>query len=53
MVKHTVAWIKTPLQESVATITSSAEPVPPAYRLNGEPELAGPDSRLATETRND
>jgi hypothetical protein len=53
MVKHTVAWIKAPVQEAVAAIKSSAEPVPPAYRLNGEPELAGPDSRLAAETSND
>lgn len=53
LVKHTVAWIKTPVQESVSALKSSAEPVPPAYRIEGESELASHDGRLATETQSD
>jgi len=50
MVRHTVAWIKTPALEPVSALASSAEPVPPAYRINGESEFANPDGRLAAET---
>lgn len=46
-VKHTVAWIKTPAQELVPALKSSAEPVPPSYHINGEPELQTSNSRLA------
>ena len=51
MVRHTVAWIKTPAPDAIATLTSRAEAVPPAYRINGGPELSSPDSRLAAETQ--
>lgn len=34
MVKHTAAWIKTPVQELVPALKGGAEPVPPAYRIN-------------------
>jgi hypothetical protein len=47
MVKHTVAWIKTPAQELVPALKSSVEPVPPAYHINGEPELQTTNSQLA------
>jgi hypothetical protein len=47
MVKHTVAWSKTPAPELAAVLASSAEAVPPAYRINGEPDLQTPDGRLA------
>ena len=47
MVKHTVAWVKTPLAELVPALKGSAEPVPPAYRIDGEPELQPSNGRLA------
>jgi hypothetical protein len=50
MVKHTVAWIKTPFPETVPALKSSAEAVPPAYRLEAAPEPPGREGRLATET---
>jgi hypothetical protein len=49
MVKHTVAWVKTPASELVAALKGSAEPLPPAYHINGESELATPDGRLAAK----
>jgi hypothetical protein len=49
MVKHTVAWIKTPLQELVPTLKGGAEPVPPAYHINGEPDFQASNSRLAAK----
>jgi hypothetical protein len=49
MVKHTVAWVKAPAQELVPALSSSAEPVPPAYRIDGEPEFQTPNGRLAAE----
>lgn len=49
MVKHTVAWVKAPVQELVSALKSSAEPVPPAYRINGEPEFQTSNGRLAAE----
>jgi len=49
MVKHTVAWVKTPVQELVPALKGSAEPVPPAYRINGEPEMQPADGRLAAK----
>ncbi|MGD2205823.1 MAG: hypothetical protein PVH17_03495 [Anaerolineae bacterium] len=39
MVKHTVAWIKTPVQELAPALKGRAEPVPPAYRIDGKPKL--------------
>jgi len=49
MVKHTVAWVKTPIQELVPALKGSAEPVPPAYRINGEAELQPSNGRLAAK----
>jgi hypothetical protein len=46
-VKHTLAWSKTPAPELAAVLASSAEAVPPAYRINGDPELKTSDGRLA------
>jgi len=45
-VKHTVAWSKAPAQDLAAAL-KSAEAVPPAYRINGEPELQTGEGRLA------
>jgi hypothetical protein len=53
MVRHTVAWVKTPAPDAVPALANRAEVVPPAYRINGEPDLSGSDSRLAAETRTD
>jgi hypothetical protein len=53
MAKQTVALIKSSVAEASAVLKSKAEPVPPAYRINGEPDLNRPDSRLAAETRSD
>jgi len=49
MAKHTIAWIKTPAQEIVPALKSSAEPVPPAYRIHGEPDFQTPHGRLAAK----
>jgi hypothetical protein len=49
MVKHTLAWTKTPAQELVPALKSSAELVPPAYHINGEAELQASDGRLAAK----
>jgi hypothetical protein len=46
MVKHTVAWTKSPAQE-LAVALKSVEPVPPAYRINGEAEAQAREGRLA------
>jgi hypothetical protein len=46
MVKHTVAWTKSPAQELAAAL-KSVEPVPPAYRINGEAEIQAREGRLA------
>lgn len=46
MVKHTVAWTKSPAQE-LAVALKSVEPVPPAYRINGEAEAQVREGRLA------
>jgi hypothetical protein len=47
MVRHTMAWSKAPAQELAQGLAGSAEVAPPAYRINGEPELQSPDGRLA------
>jgi hypothetical protein len=47
MVKHTLAWSKTAVQELAPALSSSAEAVPPAYRINGDPELQPSKSHLA------
>lgn len=47
MVKHTVAWSKSPVQELAAAL-KTVEPVPPAYRINGEADLSVGKGRLAT-----
>jgi hypothetical protein len=49
MVKHTVAWVKSPLSELVPALKGSAEVVPPTLRINGEPELQATKGRLAAE----
>jgi hypothetical protein len=46
-VKHTLAWSKTPVPELLPGLKSSAEAVPPAYHINGEPESQASPSRLA------
>ncbi len=48
-VRQTVAWVKTPAQELVPALATGVEPVPPAYRINGEREFGAPDGRLAAE----
>jgi hypothetical protein len=47
MVKHTLAWSKAAVQELAPALSSSAEAVPPAYRINGDPELQPSKGRLA------
>jgi hypothetical protein len=46
MVKHTVAWIKSPSSELVPVLKGSAELLPPAYHVNGEPEFQTANGRL-------
>jgi hypothetical protein len=46
MVKHTLAWSKTAAPELAAALKGSAEIVPPAYHINGEPEFQAPNGRL-------
>ncbi|MFN2291210.1 MAG: hypothetical protein ACK2UC_08485 [Anaerolineae bacterium] len=47
MVKHTVAWSKSPVQELAAAL-KTVEPIPPTYRINGEADLGVGKGRLAT-----
>jgi hypothetical protein len=49
MVKHTVAWSKASLQELVPALKGGAEPVPPTYSINGEPDYQTTNGRLAAE----
>jgi hypothetical protein len=49
VVKHTVAWIKASAQDLVPSLKGSAEPVPPVYHVNGEPELQPSNGRLAAK----
>lgn len=46
MVKHTLAWSKTPALELATALKGSAEIAPPAYHTNGEPEFQAPNGRL-------
>jgi hypothetical protein len=46
MVKHTLAWSKTPVPELATALKASAEIVPPTYHMNGELELEAPNNRL-------
>lgn len=47
MVRHTMAWVRISSQEMVPALKSSAEAVPPAYHINGEPDLHTSNGRLA------
>ena len=49
MVKHTVAWVKASALDLVPSLQGSAEPVPPVYRINGEPEYQASKVRLAAD----
>jgi hypothetical protein len=49
LVKHTVAWLKMPAHELAPALKGGAEPVPPAYRINGEADLQPSKGRLAAE----
>jgi hypothetical protein len=49
MVKHTLAWTKVSTQELVPALRSGAEPVPPAFHINGEAELQASEGRLAAK----
>jgi hypothetical protein len=49
VVKHTVAWIKASAQDLVPALKGSAEPVPPIYHVNGEPEFQPSNGRLAAK----
>jgi hypothetical protein len=53
MFKHTLAWVKAPAYEPASALQSSAEAVPPAYRIDQDQDLAGSDARLATEIQHD
>ncbi len=47
VVKNTVAWVKVPVQEVVPALKGGPEPVPPAYRVNGEAESRVPNGTFA------
>jgi hypothetical protein len=47
MVRHTLAWSKVSAPEVAPALKSGAEAVPPAYRINGDPELQTPNRGLA------
>ncbi len=49
LVKHTVAWIRASAQDVVPALKGSAEPVPPVYHVNGEPEFQTSNGRLAAK----
>jgi hypothetical protein len=46
MVKHTLAWSKTAVPELGPALKATAEIVPPAYHMNGEPEFQVSEGRL-------
>jgi len=46
MVKHTLAWSKTPVAELATALKGSAEIAPPAYHMGGDPELSATNGRL-------
>lgn len=48
-VKHTVAWVKTATQELVPALKGGAEPIPPAYHINGEREFGTSKGRLTAK----
>lgn len=47
VVKNTVAWVKVPAQEVVPALKAGPEPVPPAYRVNGDAEARVPSGTFA------
>jgi hypothetical protein len=49
LVKHTLAWVKSPAFEAVPARAAGVEPVPPGYHINGEPELQPSNGRLAAK----
>jgi hypothetical protein len=49
MVKHTLAWVRTPAQELATALKSGAEVAPPAYHINGEQEFQPPKGQLAAK----
>jgi hypothetical protein len=53
MVKYTLAGIKGHVQDVVPALKGSAEPIPPAYRINGELDLTSYDGQLAVDISND
>jgi hypothetical protein len=53
MVKQTIAWSKPTVSELAPVRTSSAEVVPPAYRMNGDPEFQAPKGQLASTQAQD
>jgi hypothetical protein len=53
MVRHTLAWSKTPVHDLTTALASSAEVVPPAYRIHGEPELGAPKSHPVSTRAHD
>lgn len=51
MVRHTLAWIKSPVAELAPALSGSAEVAPPAYRIEGDPEVQAQSGRLAANQK--
>lgn len=49
VVKQTAAWVKAPSPDLVRSLATGVEPVPPAYRINSEPEFGTSNGRFAAE----
>ncbi len=52
MVRHTMAWVRVSTQqETVPTLKGSAEPVPPVYNINSEPDFQASNGQLAANRK--
>jgi hypothetical protein len=49
LVRPTLAWVKSPAFDPIPARQAGAEPVPPTYHINGEPELQPSNGRLAVK----
>jgi hypothetical protein len=51
MVRDTMAWVRVSTQELAPALKSSAEAVPPAYNINGDPEFRASNGPLAADRK--
>lgn len=51
LVKHTAAWVKTPVAELAPMLSGGARPVPPTYQMTREPDAQAPSCFSPAEHR--